>query len=182
MIGGGTPATEGQPERRFQMITPRELQYSTDIHVDEISDGSDRRPNRQSTETRIVPQPHHSRCAPSDQRVPSDTRAVQRPHHSGHAPSGLRSYGGAHNQGRLSTLKQRLGIRLSDEDLRMLILEAQREENRVEEWPREHGRAPSLQGRDRDPEPLQILYPGEDFPEEGHATHDRRKKKREGKR
>lgn len=73
---------------------------------------------------------------------------------------------------RFSRLKECLGIRLNDEDLKMLILEAQKDEGQYKVRPRTHTSAPTT-GTERP-------YSNEHAPpEQSRGSFDRRRKGKE---
>ncbi|KAL8109083.1 hypothetical protein AgCh_025250 [Apium graveolens] len=130
---GKAPVVEGDTQGSGEnpRITPRRLKYSDDVEpivelADEDTDGRE----RPRLGNQVVPHPHRSGRTMDERRRAENTQNKD-------------------EEGRdLSALKRRLGIRLEDDDLRILLVEWQKEGNAGEASPRDTTRVPPAFQRD----------------------------------
>ena len=130
---GKAPVVEGDAQANGEnpRLTPRRLEYSDDVEpivelVDEDTDGRE----RPRLGNQVVPHPHRSGRTMDERRRAENAQNQD-------------------EEGRdLSALKRRLGIRLEDDDLRMLLVEWQKEGNAGEARPRDTTRVPPAFQRD----------------------------------
>ncbi|KAK1352793.1 hypothetical protein POM88_052631 [Heracleum sosnowskyi] len=115
--------TTGQ--RRFQNVTPRRLEYQEDgVPIVELPDDETDNQDRPRRERRPSPHPHRSG------RSESEVRRADELHRD--------------EEQRLNRLKDRLGIRLNNDDLRLLLVEWQRDREVRGEQPLDPQREPPV--------------------------------------
>ncbi|KAL8155584.1 hypothetical protein AgCh_000826 [Apium graveolens] len=121
--------TQGSGEN--PRITPRRLEYSDDVEpIVELADEDTKGRERHRLGNQVVPHPHRSGRTMDERRRAENTQNQDE--------------GGRDR----SALKRRLGIRLEDDDLRMLLVEWQKEGNVGEARPRDTTRVPLAFQRD----------------------------------